>query len=238
MLKQILTAVLLVLGLATFIALGLWQLERLAWKQGILAEIEARIQGEAGALPADPDPERDRYLPVRISGEMGEAELHVLVSSRDYGAGFRLIAPFTLDDGRRVMVDRGFVPNEAKQEARATGEMTLEGNLHWPDERDGFTPEDDEAGNWWYARDVDRMARALETEPLLVIARDRTDPDVIVMPVTAEGIPNDHFEYAMTWFLMAATWALMTGFALWRIRRRRTGAAAPATRPDDKRLSR
>jgi surfeit locus 1 family protein len=40
------------------------------------------------------------------------------------------------------------------------------------------------------------------------------------MPVTTEGIPNDHLEYAMTWFLFAITWVVMTGFALWRIRRR------------------
>ncbi|HBZ42731.1 MAG TPA: SURF1 family protein [Maritimibacter sp.] len=220
MIKQIITAVLLVLGLASFVGLGVWQLQRLDWKQGVLAEIEAQIAGEAVPLPAEPDPEADRYQPVEISGAMGEGELHVLVSSRDYGAGFRIIAPFTTGDGRRIMVDRGFVLNEAKDTARTTGEMRLEGNLHWPDERDSYTPEDDPEGNWWYARDVEKMARALGTDPVLVIARTRTDPQVRPMPVTTEGIPNDHLEYAMTWFLMAVTWVGMTGFALWRIRRR------------------
>lgn len=220
MIKQIITAVLLVLGLASFVGLGVWQLQRLEWKQGVLAEIEAQIAGEAVPLPAEPDPEADRYQPVEISGAMGEGELHVLVSSRDYGAGFRIIAPFTTGDGRRIMVDRGFVLNEAKDAARTTGEMRLEGNLHWPDERDSYTPEDDPEGNWWYARDVEKMARALGTDPVLVIARTRTDPQVRPMPVTTEGIPNDHLEYAMTWFLMAVTWVGMTGFALWRIRRR------------------
>lgn len=220
MIKQIITTVLLVLGLASFVGLGVWQLQRLDWKQGVLAEIEAQIAGEAVPLPAEPDPEADRYQPVEISGAMGEGELHVLVSSRDYGAGFRIIAPFTTGDGRRIMVDRGFVLNEAKDAARTTGEMRLEGNLHWPDERDSYTPEDDPEGNWWYARDVEKMARALGTDPVLVIARTRTDPQVRPMPVTTEGIPNDHLEYAMTWFLMAVTWVGMTGFALWRIRRR------------------
>lgn len=220
MIKQIITAVLLVLGLASFVGLGVWQLQRLDWKQGVLAEIEAQIAGEAVPLPVEPTPETDRYQPVEISGVMGVAELHVLVSSRDYGAGFRIIAPFTTEGGRRIMVDRGFVLNEAKDAARTTGEMRLEGNLHWPDERDSYTPEDDPEGNWWYARDVEKMARALGTDPVLVIARTGTDPQVRPMPVTTEGIPNDHLEYAMTWFLMAVTWVGMTGFALWRIRRR------------------
>lgn len=227
MTKQIITAVLLVAGLAAFVGLGVWQLQRLAWKQGVLAEIEAQIAGEAVALPADPDPQADRYLPVEIAGRMEPGELHVLVSSRDYGAGFRIIAPFETRDGRRIMVDRGFVLNEAKDAERQIGEMGLEGNLHWPDERDGFTPEDDPEGNWWYARDVEKMSDALGTAPVLVIARTETDPGIRVMPVTTEGIPNDHFEYAMTWFLMAVTWVGMTGFALWRIRRRNAGGTAP-----------
>ncbi|MBV7378749.1 SURF1 family protein [Maritimibacter dapengensis] len=227
MTKQIITALLLVAGLAAFVTLGVWQLQRLAWKHGVLAEIEAQIAGEAVALPADPDPEADRYLPVEIAGTMEPDELHVLVSSRDYGAGFRIIAPFETRDGRRIMVDRGFVLNETKDAERQIGEMGLEGNLHWPDERDGFTPEDDPEGNWWYARDVEKMSDALGTEPVLVIARTETDPGIRVMPVTTEGIPNDHFEYAMTWFLMAVTWVGMTGFALWRIRRRNAGGTAP-----------
>lgn len=227
MTKQIITAVLLVAGLAAFVSLGVWQLQRLAWKQGVLAQIEAQIAGEAVALPADPDPEADRYLPVAIAGRIEPGELHVLVSSRDYGAGFRIIAPFATRDGRRIMVDRGFVLNETKDAERQIGEMGLEGNLHWPDERDGFTPEDDPEGNWWYARDVEKMSDALGTDPVLVIARTETDPGIRVMPVTTEGIPNDHFEYAMTWFLMAVTWVGMTGFALWRIRRRNAGGTAP-----------
>ena len=220
MFKQILTAVLLVAGLATFVSLGVWQLQRLEWKQGVLDEIEAQIAGAAEPLPDDPTPEADRYRPVEITGTMEPGELHVLVSSRDFGAGFRIIAPFTTRDGRRILVDRGFVLNEDKETERTTGPMTIEGNLHWPEERDSFTPEDDPAGNWWYARDVAKMAAALDTERVLVIARSVNDPGVKPMPVTTEGIPNDHLEYAMTWFLFAITWVVMTGFALWRIRRR------------------
>lgn len=220
MFKQILAAILLVAGLVVFVSLGVWQLQRLEWKEGIIAEIEGQIAGDPVALPDSPDTETDRYLPVEITGAFGPGEIHVLVSHRDYGPGFRVIAPFTTESGRTLMVDRGFIPTDRKGDEHSTGPATVEGNLHWPDERDTYTPDDDVAGNWWYARDVEKMAGALGTDPLLVIARSETDPAILPMPVTTEAIRNKHFEYAMTWFLFAVTWVVMTGFALWRIRRR------------------
>jgi surfeit locus 1 family protein len=220
MTRQITAAVLLVAGFAVFVGLGVWQLQRLEWKEGVLAEIEAMIGAEPTPLPVAPDPEADKYRPVRIAGHFGDGELLVLVSTRDWGPGFRVIAPFETEAGRRIMVDRGFVPTEAREAARGPGAAEITGNLHWPDERSSSTPEDDVAANWWYARDVAKMAAALGTEPVLVIARSVTDPAIRPLPVTTEAIRNKHFEYAMTWFLFAATWVVMTGFALWRIRRR------------------
>ncbi len=231
MARQIVTGVFLVAGLALFVGLGLWQVERLVWKQSVIAGIEARIGDAPAPLPAVPDPDADLYLPVAVTGAMGGSALHVLVSSRDYGAGFRLIAPFTLADGRRIMVDRGYVPSGLKEAPRSTGPMTVTGNLHWPQERDAYTPEDDPDGNWWYARDVTKMAAALGTEPVLLVARTPTDPQILPMPVSAKDIPNDHLGYAITWFLLAATWAVMTVFALWRIRRR-AQAGAGGLRPE------
>lgn len=217
--RVIITIILSVAVLAVFLSLGTWQLRRLEWKQSVLAEIDARIGAAPVAVPADPDPEADRFLPVTVTGVMGEGELHVLVSTRDQGPGFRIIAPFVVD-GRRVLVDRGYVRVTAKDAARVTGPMAVTGNLHWPDERYDSTPANDPAANYWYAREVDVMAAALGTDPVLIIARSPTDPAVTPLPVTSEGIPNDHLEYAMTWFLLAATWIVMTGFALWRMKRR------------------
>ena len=225
--RLILAATLLVAGFAVFVGLGIWQLQRLEWKEGILAEIEAQIGADPVPLPAQPDREGDRYRPVTVTGRFEPQELLVLVSSRDYGPGFRAISPFVTEEGRRILVDRGFLRTEARDGARSFGAAEITGNLHWPDERSASTPEDDIAGNWWYARDVDKMAATLDTEPVLVIARSRTDPGVLPMPVTTEAIRNKHFEYAMTWFLFAATWVMMTGFALWRIRRRTERIAPP-----------
>ncbi|MDK3017108.1 SURF1 family protein [Pseudodonghicola flavimaris] len=207
-------------GTAILVALGNWQVRRLAWKEAVLAEIETRIAAAPEPLPATPDPEADRYLPVTVAGTMEPGELDVLISTKDLGAGYRLIAPFVTETGRRIMIDRGFIPTVDKSAARGIGAMTVTGNLHWPDEVDSFTPEPDTAANIWFARDVPRMAAALRTEPVLLIARSETDPGVLPLPVDTVGIPNDHLQYAVTWYGLALIWAVMTLYFLWRTRAR------------------
>lgn len=209
-------------GVAVLVALGVWQMQRLVWKEGVLADIEARIAAAPVALPARPDPVGDRYLPVRLTGEIADDHVRVLVSQRRLGAGYRVISPIVAADGRHVLLDRGIVPVAEAVPPAPEGAVTVTGNLHWPEERDGFTPDNDLAANIWFARDVDVLADHLGTEPLLVIARDLSVPGgaVIPRPVTTEGIPNDHLNYAITWFSLAVVWLGMTLFLLWRIRRR------------------
>ena len=212
-----------ILGTGVLVALGVWQVQRLQWKEAVLAEIDARIGAAPVALPADPDREADRYLPVRAAGTFRGEEIHVLVSTKGVGAAFRIIQAFETADGRRVLVDRGIVPDELKGAVRSAGTAEVVGNLHWPEEVDRFTPEPDRAANYWYARDVDVLAGALGTEPVLIVAREtsETDAQVTPLPVDTSGIPNDHLEYAITWFGLALVWITMTGVWLRRIARGR-----------------
>jgi len=205
------------IGAAILVALGQWQLQRLDWKQGILAEIEGRISGAALPLPATGDPDTDRFQPVALRGEILPQEVHVLVSVKQVGAGYRIISPF-VTGGRSVLLDRGFVPVEDVGIERPGGVTEITGNLHWPDDRNPSTPENDVSGNIWFARDIDQMAQILDTEPLLVIAREvaPADPGVAPLPVSTEGIPNDHLQYAITWFSLAAIWLFMTISYIWR----------------------
>jgi surfeit locus 1 family protein len=101
-------------------------------------------------------------------------------------------------------------------------DVTVTGNLHWPDEVDRFTPAADTARNIRFARDVPAMAAALGTEPVMIILRDTSEPAPAVapLPLDSAGIPNDHLGYAIQWFGLAAVWAGMTGWLLWRITRR------------------
>lgn len=210
-------------GLAVLLSLGAWQLQRMAWKQQILDTIDFRATAEPVALPANPDPVDDKYMPVRLVGDIAPGELHVLISTRNMGPGYRVIVPFVTEDGRRILVDRGYIRTAAKDSARQTGQVELLGNLHWPDETDSYTPPADTAKNIWYARDVDAMAAALDTLPIMVVLSDHpiNGSSIIPMPIDTASIPNDHLQYAITWFSLALIWALMTTYFLWRSRQNR-----------------
>ena len=131
-----------------------------------------------------------------------------------------MIVPLALDDGRRILLDRGFVPIEHKDAARRRGTVAVEGTLAWPDETDRFTSPPDRARNIWFARDVPLMAAALDTLPVMLVAASSDAPDAPLPLPTTVNIPNDHLQYAITWFLLAGVWTLMTGYLLYRIKRR------------------
>ncbi len=207
------------LGAVVLVWLGTWQLQRLDRKLAVLGEIEARILEAPVELPLDSSRVRDRYLPVTVAGTFDGREVHVLASSKQFGAGYRVIAALVVGE-RRVLVDRGFIAPDAKDASRPTKDVVLTGNLQWPDEIDGYTPQPDLAANIWFARDVAALAQALDTEPVLIVARSDTGDDIRPFPVSTAAIPNDHLGYAITWFLLAVVWLGMTGILAWRINRR------------------
>lgn len=219
-------------GIAILISLGTWQLRRLEWKEGILAEIEARIAADPVILPTEAWPETDRYLPVTFTGQYQGADqgpakvLRVLASRKQIGAGYRLITAAQGGD-RRILVDLGFVQLADAIPALPNGPVQLTGNLHWPDETDKYTPAPERDKDLWFARDVGAMAAELNTEPVMLVLR-QTDYDsgaIIPVAVGTEGIPNDHRGYAITWFSLAFIWLVMTGYLLYRIRKTDKGEA-------------
>lgn len=208
------------IGVALLVSLGVWQVHRLAWKTAILDEISTRLAAAPVAVPADPDPARDAYLRVAASGAIEPGELDVYTSNPPQGVGYRVVVPLRLDDGRLILLDRGFVPIGAKDAPRHVGPIRVEGTVVWPQETDYFTSPPDREKNIWFARDVGLMAEALGTLPVMLVTATSDDPGAPTpMPVTV-NIPNDHLQYAITWFLLAVVWAGMTGYMLWRIKRR------------------
>lgn len=206
-------------GIAILLWLGFWQVQRLEWKTTILNDIDARIVAKPVTLPAEPDPVDDRYLPVIAAGRFTGEEIHVLFSIKGKGPGYRILSVFEAQE-RRVLVDRGFVPTDQKAAPRPEKSTSVTGNLYWPEEIDSFTPEPDQKAQIWFARDVPRIAELLNTEPLLIVARSDTGDGVTPVPVDSATIPNDHLQYAITWFLLALVWFGMTAFLIWRIRQR------------------
>jgi surfeit locus 1 family protein len=208
-----------VVGVAILLTLGAWQMRRLAGKTEIIETIEARMSAPAVPIPARPDPEADRYRHVRTEGEILPGELHVYTSAPPRGVGYRVIVPLELEDGRRILLDRGFVPIDEKDAARHLGRITVEGALQWPRETDSFTSPPDRDRNIWFARDVAIMSAALDTEPMLLVTAASDDPEQPMPLPVAINIRNDHLEYAITWFSLALVWAVMTVYLLWRIKR-------------------
>jgi len=206
-------------GVAVLCSLGVWQVQRMEWKRAYLAEIEARIAGNPVALPVAPYPQADRYRPVFVEGRFTGEAVEVLSSTKPGGVGVRVIGVFEAD-GRRVLVDRGYLPEAARAAPREVTVARIEGNLQWPQDSDRFTPPPDAKTGLWFARDVAAMAQALGTEATLIVARTPTGDGIAPQPVDTSGIPNDHWGYAITWFLLAFVWAGMTAGLLWRIRQR------------------
>lgn len=208
-------------GVAVLLSLGAWQMRRLEWKLGLIAAIEARIHEEPVALPLAPDPEADRFLPVTVQGAYTGENVQVLSSRPGSGPGADIIAVLETDSGRRVLVDRGFAADAQRRTLALAAEgVTVTGNLIWPRDAGASTPPPDARTGLWFARAPGPIAAALGTEPLMIAARtDAAVPGLIPRPVTGADLRNDHLGYAITWFLLAAVWAGMTAFLLWRIRR-------------------
>lgn len=210
-------------GVALLCSLGVWQVQRMHWKAGVLAAIDAMIVAEPADLPAVQDPQADRYRPVRFSGRFTGAVIEVLSGLKDVGPGVRVIEAFETAAGRRILVDRGFLADEARALPRPPKAAEVLGNLHWPQDADAYTPPPDAKTGLWFARDVPAMAQALGTEAVFVVARKPTGDGILPVPVDSASIPNDHWGYAITWFSMAFAWAGMTVFLLWRIRQQTVG---------------
>ncbi len=215
----------LILGLAgcgTLIGLGLWQVDRLAWKNEILAEIEDRLASPPTALSLFVNENQDEYRPISVIGTPTGEELHVLVSGTEAGTGYRVISKFETEIGA-ILLDQGLLALDNKDAAPLVTPMNITGSLLWPDDQNSNTPAPDLEANIWFARNIETMSDALGTRPLMVVASRATPPDprLTALPVNTASIKNDHFEYAVTWFLLAIVWAVMSFYLILRVLRQK-----------------
>lgn len=221
MLRRMIFPILMgIAGCAVLIWLGNWQLQRMHEKAGVLAEISAMIGADPVALPTAPEEESDKYRPVALDGRFTGDFVELLAGDGKSVPGVRIIEAFQTGQGRRILVDRGYLDHDDRATARPPHEAQVVGNLHWPQDSDAYTAPPDPKTGIWYARDLPAMAEKLGTEPVLVVARDPTGDGIAPVPVDISNIPNDHWGYAIQWFALAAVWGVMTLYLLWRIRQR------------------
>ena len=222
------------LGVAALIALCVWQVQRLAWKEALIATLETRLSAPAQAMPTKFDPAAQEFTRVGISGVFdgapgrhGFADAPLLTSLKPHGPGYRVIQPFVTTGGRRVMVDRGYAPIAEKNEGGAArrptpapqGVVEIIGALRWPDEGEEG-PDFGARDNVWINRDLAEMAEIFEAEPVLIVAETSTAIGdwPIPQPIVAVNVRNNHLEYALTWGMLAIAWAAMTGWIAFRRR--------------------
>lgn len=207
-------------GISLLAALGVWQTQRLIWKNGIIAEIEARLAGAPTYLEGDETFETHNYRRAIAEGQFtDEPPARFLTSLKPFGPGFRIIHTFELLRGGRILIDRGFVRQGETPPPPSTDLVALTGVLHWPAEKNAFTPNPNLRERLWFDRDVASLAEALDAQPVMLVLGENESRSPISIPVSTAGIPNNHLAYAITWYSLAVVWFVMTVVTILRWRR-------------------
>ncbi len=227
----------LVFGLAALtvlLSLGHWQQQRLEWKEGLLAQISSRIEATPQAID-DVLMQFDRtgdidYVPVTVKGRfLHEHELHFLATHRGQ-SGWYVYTPLQRGDGTAVLVNRGFVPYDYKdartrENGQAGGEVTVTGLSRNPlaAKPSLLVPDNDPVGNVFYWKDLAAMWERtgledrLSVAPIFVDANNAENPGGLpIGGVTRVELPNNHLQYALTWYGLAAALAAVLTAYLWR----------------------
>lgn len=200
-----LIAALLFAGLC---ALGVWQVERLAWKRDLIARVDARIHAAPVAAP-DSATKADEYRRVTATGSFLHDRATLVQAATVRGPGYWVLTPLRRANGTILLINRGFVPPDARTRyARPVGTVSITGLLRLTEPRGGFLRSNDPAADRWYSRDVAAIAtaRALPATPTYFIDADAApQPDALpIGGLTVIRFPNNHLVYALTWFSLAA----------------------------------
>ncbi|MBX9816381.1 MAG: SURF1 family protein [Burkholderiaceae bacterium] len=253
-------ATLAVVGLAllvSFSALGVWQLQRRAWKLDLIARVSERIHATPVAPPAAAQwPQLDvaklEYQAVRLHGRWLAHKTVLTQASTVLGAGYWVLTPLQQADGSQILVNRGFVPGAQRAQwqvpvASDDTPVTVDGLLRKSEAGGGFLRSNDPAQQRWHSRDVGAIAQAQQLEqaaPFFVDAgipawqapssAELPPPDTGPWPrpgLTVVRFSNSHLVYAFTWFGLALMVAGAAVLVARYERRQRTAAHDPAYDP-------
>ena len=234
-LRTVVTGVLVLAALATLVSLGNWQVRRLHWKEGLLSKIASRMHAPVVPLAeveklyrAGGDIE---YRHVEVSGTFDNTRERHFLATFEGASGFFIYTPLITDDGEVLFVNRGFVPYDHKArstrpESLAKGRRTITGVARVaPAGKPGsMVPDNDVAGNIFYWKDLKMMASSTGLAgpglvPFFVDADRRPGSRTLpVGGVTVVNLPNDHLQYAITWYGLAVVLLAVTGAAVYRRR--------------------
>lgn len=216
---------------AGFTALGVWQLERRAWKLDLIARVEARIHAPPRLLTdLSGLSDADAYRRVRLRGAFQNDRETLVQALTERGAGWWVMTPLRTPAGT-VLVNRGFVPASHRDPATRpppTGTIEVTGLLRASEPGGGFLRSNDPASGRWYSRDVAAIARARgldEVAPVFIDSEAAPGSGYPVGGLTVVAFRNAHLVYALTWFGLAAL-SLAGAAIVWRSGAASQGQAA------------
>jgi surfeit locus 1 family protein len=232
-----------------FLALGAWQLQRLAWKQDLMQRVERHVNAAPAPAPGPAqwtrlDRRNDEYRRVRLQGRFDHAHETLVAASTELGAGFWVLTPLRSDAGFTVLVNRGFVTYTRRDPAtRGTpppdGEQGVTGLLRFSQPGGSLLQQNKPAEGRWYSRDVAAIAASqglgadgAPAAPYFVDealdAADAAQRSRWPRPgLTVIRFSNNHLVYAVTWFALALLVACAIGYLVIDDRRLRRLADAP-----------
>lgn len=225
-------------ALILLIGLGTWQVERLHWKENLIAMREARSSAPPIALPADDaDSASFEFSKARVVGRfLNDKEMLLAARSHNGNVGFHVVTPLVAEDGRAVLVDRGWIPLEWKDPAtRRQGELdgtvTVEALLRGSQKPNWLVPDNRPAEGVWFYVDVAAMAKwagLSRARPYFLEAGPAPNPGGY--PIGGQSrieLPNNHLQYAITWYSFAVSLAVI--YFLYHRRLAKEGEAKKAT---------
>jgi surfeit locus 1 family protein len=216
--KRFVLGALTLLVVAGLVSLGVWQLERRQWKLALIEQVDRRLAAAPAPAPGPalwPRIARsDAYTRVTVRGSFRNDRETLVQAVTELGPGFWVLAPLVTDRGFTVLVNRGFVPTGRKSWARDAAPVTITGLLRISEPKGGFLRSNDPAAGRWYSRDVAAIAAAKSLGTVAPYFIDADATSTTTWPragLTVIAFPNNHLQYALTWFTMAA---LLAGVSL------------------------
>ncbi|MFQ5955824.1 MAG: SURF1 family protein [Kiloniellales bacterium] len=219
-------------ALALLLGLGTWQLQRLEWKEALIARLDSRLAAPVMALPARfADLDLLEYRRARVTGRfLHDREMYLLGHSPQGSAGFYVVTPLMRAHGPPVLVNRGWVPPALKDPARRpqsrpSAEVMVEGVIRKPQTAGWFTPANEPHKNQWFVLVPSEMGRAAGLKEVAPVYLQATAVEGRAgYPAGLPGqvtLRNPHLQYALTWYALAL--ALVVIYVLYHRGRARQG---------------
>lgn len=211
------------LGIALLLGLGIWQMERLAWKENLLAEIAAATSAPVLNLNSDALPPQVTFRTAQVSGRFDHThEFQLLSRTHDGQVGRDLVTPLLLPDGRMLLIARGWVPEDkadpsTRPQSQPADTLTLQGRI-MPAPRQGWMqPDNAPERNQWFFIDLRAMTLAsgysLSFPFYLQALPEAEQAELPLAKNNAAQLSNNHLQYALTWFTLAGILCLMRVYA-------------------------